>query len=531
MLVISLLFIITLLTMLGNRLKVAYPIFLVIGGLLISFIPGIPDLRISPDIVFYIFLPPVLFAAAWKIPWADFWKLRQPIARFGFGLVFFTSTIIAFLSQALIPGFTLALGFVLGGIISPPDAVAATSILRKLNVPRNVVTLLEGESLVNDASSLIVFRFALLAVITGEFSLIDATQRFFIMAAGGITLGLLIGGLLYLIHRYFPTTAAIDTALTLISPFVMYLGAEQVGCSGVLAVVSGALFVSYHSHNILSYSSRLNINGVWDTLTFLLNGFIFILIGLQLPYLSRYFTQNTIKDALFYGVVMGLAVIIIRLIWVYSINYLRIFLNRKRPMKGDILTNKEALLISWCGMRGVVSLAAALSIPILIRDDQQFPFRYFILFITFVVILMTLVLPGLTISPLLKLLHIEDRADATKKRNAQLIKLNLAQASLGYIDQHFQTDWQQDEHFRAVRNRYERAVQISWQKLEAIQTGATPPTPKTAPRLKKMLLELIQLKRTELARYLQQQRFDEELIRETERELDLEEARLRSSER
>lgn len=530
LLVISLLFIITLLTMLGNKLKVAYPIFLVIGGLLISFVPGVPDLRISPDIVFYIFLPPVLFAAAWQIPWADFWKFRRPIARFGFGLVFFTSTIIAFLSHALIPGFTLALGFVLGGIISPPDAVAATSVLRKLNVPRNIVTLLEGESLVNDASSLIVFRFALLAVTTGQFSFLDASQSFVLMALGGTFVGLGIGGILYLIHRFFPTTTAIDTALTLISPFVMYLVAEHLGFSGVLAVVSGGLFISYHSHRILTYSSRLNINGVWDTLTFLLNGFIFILIGLQLPYLSRHFTHNTIRDALFYGIIISLAVIAIRVVWVYSINYFRVILHKRKPLKDELLTNKEAFLISWCGMRGVVSLAAALSIPFFVHEKEMFPFRFLILFITFVVILMTLVIPGLTIAPLLKWLKIEDKQASEKKKNEQLIKLSLAQATLTYLDHHFADDLEKDEHFRAVHHRYERAIQLSRQKLEAIETKGTKTTQKSTPRLKKMLLELIHLKRTELAKYLQNGTFDEELIREKERELDLEEARLRSKE-
>ncbi|MFT4093073.1 MAG: Na+/H+ antiporter [Niabella sp.] len=530
LLVISLLFIITLLTMLGNKLKIAYPIFLVIGGLLISFFPGIPDLRINPDIVFYIFLPPVLFGASWQIAWADFWKLRRPIARFGIGLVFFTSTIIAFLSHALIPGFTLALGFVLGGIISPPDAVAATSVLRKLKVPRNIVTLLEGESLVNDASSLIVFRFALLAVTTGQFNFWEATQSFFIIAIAGTLIGLALGGLIIIIHKYFPTTTAIDTALTLISPFVIYLVAEHFHVSGALAVVSGGLLISYHSHHIFTYESRLNISGVWDTLTFLLNGFIFILIGLQLPYLAKNFTNNTIKDALFYGVVIAIAVIAIRVIWVYSINLFRSFLKKGQQQKEYLLTNKEAFLISWCGMRGVVSLAAALSIPFFMEDKTMFPYRFLILFITFVVILITLVLPGLTISPLIKLLKIEDRLENEKILNGQLIKLKLAKASLAYIDHHFSSDVENDEHFKAVRNRYERAITISMQKIEAHNNPGSKPVKKATPRLKEMLLELIAVKREQLVQYLQRKEFDEQLIREKERELDLEEARLRSKE-
>ena len=528
LLIVSLLFIITMLIILGNKLKIAYPIFLVIGGLLISFTPGLPNLRINPDVVFYIFLPPVLFAAAWQIPWADFWKQRNPIFRFGFGLVFFTSTIIAFLSQALIPGFTLALGFVLGGIISPPDAVAATSVLRRLKVPHSIVTLLEGESLVNDASSLIVFRFALLAVVTGQFNFLDATQSFFLMAAGGVAVGLAIGGMNYVIYRYFPTTSNIDTALTLISPFVMYLVAEHFHFSGVLAVVTGGLFISYHSHKILSYNSRLNISSFWDTLTFLLNGFIFILIGLQLPYIARNFTQNTIKDALRYGLIISAAIIAIRVIWVYSINYFRILVNKHRPLRTDLLTNKEAFLISWCGMRGVVSLAAALSIPLYISDEKMFPYRFLILFITFVVILITLVIPGLTVAPLLRLLKIEDRHASSKKLNAQLINVSLTQTSLTYINNHFAEEVEKDEHFKAIRNRYQRELKINTEKLANIQQGNTAFEKTPTLHLKKMLLELIEVKRTELGKYLQKRTFDEELIRDKERELDLEEARLRS---
>lgn len=515
--------------MLGNKLRIAYPIFLVIGGLLISFVPDIPDFRIDPDIVFYIFLPPVLFAASWQIPWADFWKMRGRIARYGFGLVFFTSTIIAFLSKSIIPGFTLALGFVLGGIISPPDAVAATSVLRKLNVPKNILTLLEGESLVNDASSLIVFRFAIAAVITSQFHIGDAIQSFFYMAIAGIAIGLAIGGVIFIIHKYFPTTTAIDTALTLISPFVMYLIAEHFHASGVLAVVAGGLFISYHSHHIFSYGSRLTISGVWDTLTFLLNGFIFILIGLQLPYLARNFTHNTIKEALLYGSVIGIAVILIRFIWVYCINFIMAFFSKKPKDPALFLNHKEAFLVSWCGMRGVVSLAAALSIPFFINAENKiFPYRFLILFITFVVILITLVLPGLTISPLIKWLKIEDRFAKQKILDGQLIKIKLSEATVQYIEKEYAKDVAENEHFKAVLSRYERMIKLSRQKIEAHQNPKK--IPKTTPHLKKMLLDIILMKRELLAHFLSEKEFDEELIRDKERELDLEEARLRSKE-
>lgn len=530
LLVISLLFVITLLTMLSRKMKISYPIFLVIAGLIISVMPGVPDIKINPDFVFLIFLPPVLFAAAWQMPWHEFWKTKRSIAMLGFGLVFFTSTIIAFLSHSLIPGFTLALGFVLGGIISPPDAVAATSVLKDLKVPHNVVTLLEGESLVNDASSLIVFRFALITVVTSRFNVWNASKDFFLVVGIGILIGLAIAFVVYIIHKYLPTTAAIDAALTLTTPYVMYLVAESFHYSGVLSVVAGGLFLSYRSHDFLTYESRLNIGGLWETLTFLLNGFIFILIGLQMPYIVNNFTENTVKEALYYGLIISLAVILIRILWVYTVTYIRkVFKKRAHPQE-PALTSKETFLIAWCGMRGVVSLAAALAIPFYIRDEVQFPYRYLILFITFVVIIVTLVIQGLSISPLIKLLKIEDRDVDKQLLHDHLLNLQLAEASLAFIDSNYQDDLKNNEPFRLVRNRYEKMVQHSREKANLEQRQLTEGEDDFMPRFGQMMLELIEVKRERLTTYMQNQEFGEELIREKQWELDLEEARLRSRE-
>src|SRR5690242_10779951 len=202
--ILSLLFTISMLTMLSDKLRISYPILLVIGGLLISLIPGIPNISIGPDLVFLIFLPPLLYAAAWNTSWKDFWAMKRPISLLSFGLVIFTSSVVALVSNAIIPNFPIAYGFLLGGIISPPDAVAATSILQGLKIPKRVVTILEGESLVNDASSLIVFRFALAAILTGQFSFLDASKSFLAVASMGIIIGLAIGHVLYVIHRFLP---------------------------------------------------------------------------------------------------------------------------------------------------------------------------------------------------------------------------------------------------------------------------------------------------------------------------------------
>ncbi|WP_018630401.1 Na+/H+ antiporter [Niabella aurantiaca] len=527
LLILSMLFVITLLTMLGNKLKISYPVFLVIAGLIISMLPGTPEIKIDPDIVFLIFLPPVLFSASMQMPWAEFWKLKRRIAMLGFGLVFFTSTIIAFISTALIPGFTLALGFVLGGIISPPDAVAATSVLKGLKIPRNIVNLLEAESLVNDASSLIVYRFALLAVISGSFNAWTATKSFFLVAGMGILIGLVIAFVIYLILRFFTTTSAIDTAFTLLSPYVMYLVAEHFHCSGILSVVAGGLFLSYHSHRMLSYQSRISTAGVWDTLTFLLNGFIFILIGLQLPYIVAHFTKNTIKEALVYGLIISGAVIMIRMVWVYASNYIRIRIKRKWVPDAIVPTHKETFLVAWCGMRGMVSLAAALAMPFSIHGGAEFPYRYLILFITFVVIIVTLVLQGLTISPLIQLLKIQDRGEEKLKKQHQQLKLQLSELALAHIDRYYKQDLEQGGPFSLTRNRYKHMIDATKRKLGLVQ-GKNSIADESMPRFRQLMLELIQLKRKELMKYRINRTFSEDLIKEKEWELDLEEARLKS---
>lgn len=530
LLVLALLFVITMLTMLSGKLRIPYPIFLVIAGLAISLLPGMPRIRIDPELIFLIFLPPILFSAAWQIPWADFWGMKSSVATLGFGLVFFTSTIIAYLSHAFIPGFDLALGFVLGGIISPPDAVAATSVLNRLKVPKDVVNLLEGESLVNDASSIIVFRFALAAVLTHTFSFWDATKSFFLVSCMGILIGLAIAYIVSIIHKHFPTTPVIDAALTLVSPYVMYLAAETLHFSGVLAVVTGGLFLSYNAHDTLTYASRLNLAGIWNTIGFLLNGFIFILIGLQMPYIVNNFTHNTVKEALYYGLVISLAVIIIRIIWVYAVTYLREKLTRKNQSQYYVPSAKEKFLIAWCGMRGVVSLAAALSIPFYLTGKTEFPYRNLILFITFTVILITLVVQGLTITPIIRLLKIEDTGDARRRREEEQLKLQLARACLQYIDSNYVHELQGNEPLKILRNRYSRMIEVAQNRLhnQKDSSGAIAEDKKLE-RFHDLLLELIDIRRSELVSYRINGNFDEELIKEKEYELDLEEARLRNT--
>jgi NhaP-type Na+/H+ or K+/H+ antiporter len=274
---------IVLLNMWATKLKIAYPILLVVGGLLISFIPGLPVVKIDPNLIFFIFLPPLLFEASWSISFKEMKKWWRIISSFAFLVVFFTALSVALITNHFIPGFTIALGFLLGGIVSPPDAVSTGAITRFVKIPRSTSAILEGESLLNDASSLIIFRFAMVAVGTGQFIWQEAASSFLWMVGGGVGIGLLIGWIFVQAHKRLPTDAPSDIALTLIEPYIMYWIAEQVHSSGVLAVVSGGLFMSARRLIFLNSASRIRGYSVWESFIFILNGIVFLIIGLELP--------------------------------------------------------------------------------------------------------------------------------------------------------------------------------------------------------------------------------------------------------
>lgn len=525
LLILSMLFAIAILTMLGKKLKISYPIFLVIAGLIISLIPGMPDISLEPDLVFLVFLPPLLYAAAWNTSWKDFWKLRRPISLLAFGLVIFTSLLVAIVAHALIPDFPLVYGFLLGGIISPPDAIAATSVLQGLRIPKRVVTILEGESLINDASSLIVFRFALAAITTGQFVFTDAAQNFFYVVLTGILIGVAIANVIYLIHKYLPTNPAIDSCITLISPYIMYIAAEHFKVSGVLSVVSGGLFLSYRSQDLFDYNSRLSIYSLWDTITFMLNGIVFILIGLELPVIVKGLNGHSVQEAVFYGVVISILTIIVRLIWVFPGAYVPRMLSKRIKRREANPGWRPVFLVGWSGMRGVVSLAAALSIP-LMSGEARFPHRNLILFITFIVILFTLVLQGLSLAPLIRWLKIEAGDEESEKLQAVALRIHLAESVLAYLDTNYTEETGTHETYRRVRDRYERMIDVAKRKLE--HEGTDEAETNFLPKYREMLVELVHIRRRELNRFRHTGEYSEEMIRERERELDLEEARLKT---
>jgi Na+/H+ antiporter len=526
LLILVLLFAVFLLIMLGQRLKISYPIFLVMAGLGISFIPGIPRISLNPEIIFLIFLPPLLYEAAWYTSWNDFWKWRRPIGMLAFGLVFFTSFIVAFVSNAMIPGFTLALGFLLGGIISPPDAVAATSVLKNVKVPGRVTVILEGESLINDASSLIVFRVAILAIITGNFSVSHAIGDFFLVAGMGIVIGLVIANIMYVIHRYLPTTAGIDAALTLMSPYFMYIAAEHFHFSGVMAVVSGGLFLSFRSNDIFSESkSRIQTISTWATVVFILNGLVFILIGLELPIIIENLGDYSIADGIKYGLIISAIIIVIRILYVLPIAYVPKWLGQQVRMDHVNPTWKGPLIIGWAGMRGVVSLASALSVPLLLNDGSAFPHRNLILFITFVVILVTLVFQGLTLPLIIKWVNIKDMEDFPPEEEQEAaINLRLMHLALKELKQKYAFEITDNELVGFLKDKLESDITIVDQRLASMECDATQQA--EIDLYNKVLIHLYKVQRKELVKMRKEKAYSDEELRKHESQLDLDEAKI-----
>jgi CPA1 family monovalent cation:H+ antiporter len=408
---LSLVIIIVLLVMVAKKIRVAYPVLLVLAGLMLSFIPKMPRLSIDPELIFVIFLPPLLYEAAWSISWKELWRWRRIIGSFAFIVVFFTALSVALVTNYFIPGFSLALGFLLGGIISPPDAVSAGTILKFVNVPRRMSSMLQGESLLNDASSLIIFRFALISVATGQFIWSQAALSFSWMLLGGIGIGLLVAWLFMKMHKYLPTDTNIDIVLSLVTPYLIYIVAEEAHSSGVLAVVSGGLLLSNNRHHFLSSASRIRELNVWESLSFLLNGLVFMLIGLALPEIRIGLEHEGISmvTAIEYGAFVTLVLVVIRMISTFSAVVItliaRNFITVADARNPGI---KAPMLLGWSGMRGVVSLAAALSIPVKLANGSPFPQRNLILFITFVVILLTLVVQGLTLPYVITKINMAD---------------------------------------------------------------------------------------------------------------------------
>jgi Na+/H+ antiporter len=522
---LSLIVVILFLVMLAQWIKISYPIVLVIGGLIISFVPGLPSVSINPEWIFLIFLPPLLYEAAWQTSWKDFWKWRRVIGSFAFGIVLFTSCVIAYVSHMLIPGFTLALGFLLGGIISPPDAVAATSILKDVKVTKRLITIIEGESLLNDASSLIVFRFAVIAVSSGTFIFSDAVGSFFMVIVMGFAIGIVIALVFYAIHRWMPTTPSIDTTLTFVAPYAMYITAEEFHYSGVIAVVTGGLFLSSRSQIMFSHLSRMYTNTVWSTVGFVFNGIIFMLIGLQLPIIVQQLGNTSLQEAIRYGLIISLVVIVTRMVSTIGASYFTVMISRFITTADSRPGLRGPIIFGWAGMRGVVSLASALSIPLLTDYGQPFPQRNLILFITFIVILVTLVFQGLTLPMVIKWMNVSE-LDYSMSSHEQdvMIRRKLAEESLNIINTRFADQISQNDLLQSLKYKLEGDIGFldHIQQPEEISSGYADIT-----LYRSIAKELLENKRALLHKFNKKAMFEEDVIRQHLAQLDLEEEKIR----
>ena len=521
---VYLILIILALVMLANKLRLAYPIVLVLGGLALSFTKTFSNITIDPDLIFFIFLPPLLYEAAWQTSWKEFWKWRRVILSFAFPIVILTSCVVALASYALIPGFTLALGFLLGGIVSPPDAISATTILRQVKAPKILISVAEGESLLNDASSLIVFRFALAAVITGQFHFSQAAGSFFLVIIMGTLIGLIIGLIFYGIHRWLPTTPSIEIVLSFLAPYCMYYFAERFHFSGVLAVVAGGLFLSGKRQRMLSYQGRVQGYNVWSTIGFVLNGIVFLLIGLQLPLITSKVEGVSLGQAIGYGLAISLVLIIARLLSTLGAAAFTRFMANFITVADRNPGWKIPIIFGWAGMRGVVSLAAALSIPVLIQGDQPFPYRNLILIITFVVIMVTLVFQGLTLPWVIRKLKPTDKYNFLPDREQEtVIQKKMAHYSLQYIEDKYGGDGLKNEHLQSLQSRLKAELKF-FNRDRDTTNGAEDNSLKDYQRI---YLELLEEQRTLLNKINHRAEFDEELIRKYHSLIDLEEFKIR----
>lgn len=531
--VILILTILVCLSAFADKIKFPFPILLVGAGVIIGYIPGFPLLILDPDVVFLLFLPPLLYNAASHTSWHDFRAEIRPISTLAITLVFFTTIAVASAAHYFIPGFSWSLAFVLGAIVSPPDASATTNITKGLKLNKRVTTILEGESLINDASALIAYRFAIIAITTGSFVFWKAGIQFLYLTAVGILAGIAVGYVFVWIHKKINHNSIVSTSLTLLTPFISYLLAEQLHASGVLAVVSAGLFMSWRSPEVFSYQTRMRSRSVWDTLIFILNGFVFMLIGQQLPGVLDELGKYTYTVLLFYGLIVSVIVILVRITWVFAGAYYQKIIGRKTgqsDLKEAQLersnTWKNVLIVAWTGTRGIVSLATALALPLTLGGDRPFPQRSLILFLTFVVIFMTLIVQGLSIPLLIRLLDVKPGASPHKEEKE--LQLYIAQSIADYVENDFPIDID-DGLKEQTKSRYEGIAHKLLKEMEndhRRKKSKTAQPERTVAPILTAQMEISKFQRELLIRIHKEGLFSNQTIRKIEQELDYEDQRL-----
>ncbi len=430
-LLFGLLVAIVILATLATRLRIPYAILLVLGGLLLGFVPGLPTITLNPELVLVLFLPPLIYSSAWLTSWREFRANLRPILQLSLGLVLVTTIVIAVVAHT-IAGLSWPVAFVLGAVVSPTDAVAASATAQQLGLPRRIVTVIEGESMVNDATGLVVYRFAVAALVMGSFSLWQASLQFVIVSLGGLLIGLVIGWPVAWLHRHLDD-APIEITITLLTPYAAYLLADALQVSGVLAVLSAGLYLSRQSSRFFSSNTRLQANAVWNVLVFLLNGLVFLVIGLQLRSILESIAGHALFTLIWEALLISLAVIAVRIAWVFPAAYLPRLISPRLRDRDPFPGWRQVAMVAWIGMRGGLSLVAALALPLSLAAGQPFTQRDLVIFFTFAVILVTLVGQGLSLVPIIRLLGLE--RDSSLEREHALAHLVATRAALARLDE------------------------------------------------------------------------------------------------
>jgi len=507
---------------LACKLKTPYPIVLVIAGLLLGFIPGIPRITLNPDIIFFVVLPPLLYSAAWRVPWREFSYNLVSITSLAFGLVTFTVLGVAEMAQRFLPGFDWRTGFALGAVVAPTDAIAATSIARRMGLPKRIVDILEGESLVNDASALLALEFGVAMLVRGQApTAVSGLLRLAYLAAAGLVVGLLIGVIVNWIERRIDD-APIEIALSILTPYAAYLAADSIRASGVLAVVACGLYLSRRSSGFFSPGVRLQANAVWDSLTFILNGLVFIFIGLQLPYVLNGARDHNLRQLLMYGAFFSAFLILLRLIWMFPGARLSYFIRRRvLRQRATLPPARQIFIVGWTGMRGVISLAAAIALPHTLAYGAPFAQRQLIIFLAFSVILVTLVLQGLTLPPLIRALGLAGFTSRdTDEEEARRVILETALRRLDEVRESARADFA--EVFDDLELHYRDRLAILTEEEIDVRSARHR-------RFAELSRELIQVERRTAIRLRNEGRINDDLLRQLERELDLAESRFLTS--
>jgi Na+/H+ antiporter len=525
---------------LASRINIPYPILLVLGGLVLGFVPELvpafPHVELEPDVVFLLFLPPLLYVSALFTSWRDFRANLRPISLLAVGLVLMTTCVVGAVAHWVV-GMPWAAAFVLGAIVSPTDAIAATSVAQRLGVPRRIVTVLEGESLVNDATGIVAYRIAVTAVVVGTFSLWQAGLQFVIGAIGGIAVGIAVGWVVIWARRHVADDPDIQNTISLLTPFAAYLLAEepshwaweQLGLpgefafSGVLAVVATGLYLGRRAPGVISPETRLQGYAFWELVTFLLNGLIFALIGLQLGSIVERLSERTpypVTTLVFYGALISLTVILARFLWVFPATYVPRWLSRRIRQRDPSPPVRQVTVIAWTGMRGVISLAAALALPLSTADGAPFPGRDLILFLTFCVILATLVVQGLSLPVLIRALGLED--DGSQQQEEITGRIEVANAALARIEELLQEEWVREDTAERVRGLYNYRRSRFVARFDGDDDGLE----ERSAAYQRLMRDLLRAQRTTLIQLRNEGRIGDEVMHRIERDLDLEESRL-----